>query len=155
MRANNVVAIIPEDHQNDLVAALHSRSAGHVARVIRRDRGDVLAQLARAGVDTLNVPEAIVTADRILMVAAAHRSPEIGWLLLRRGATSVWIVSPENGWTVMDDTAIDIAATASLPPRPVPPAHRSARTFRPSKQRRRSRHVPAEPSSRSNRTSRS
>gem|GEM_PF-2835792 len=114
-----------------------------------------MAQVARAGVDTANVPAAIGTASRILIVAAAHRSPEIGWLLLQRGAISVWIVSSEGAWSAMDDTAIDIAAVSGLPPMPIPLAHRSARTFRAAKHRRRSRHVPAEPSARSKESSQS
>lgn len=150
MRAETVVAIIQPELQNDLVAALHARNVGHIAKVIREDRGNLMAQIGRVSLDTTNAPESLATAQRILIVSAAYRSPELGWLLLQRGATSVWIVSPGGEWSQMGDMPLEIAATADLAPRPIPPAHRSSRTFRPSKHRRRSRHVPAEPSPRSN-----
>jgi len=144
MRPETVIAIVDPDLQNDLVATLHARNAGHLARVVRGDRGDVAAQIGRVGIDPERMPKTLAAADRVLIVTAAHRSAEIGWLLLQRGATSVWIVSPDQEWTVLDDMTINIAASAELPPAPVPPVHRSGRTFRPSKHRRRSRHVPAE-----------
>lgn len=144
MRVETVIAIVDPELQNDLVATLHARNAGHLARIVRGERGDVAAQFRRVGIDSERLPATLAQADRALIVTAAHRSAEIGWLLLQRGATSVWIVSPDQEWTVLDDMTIAIAASAELPPRPVPPAHRSGRTFRPSKHRRRSRHVPAD-----------
>ncbi len=144
MRAETVIAIVDPELQNDLVATLHARNAGHLARIVRGDRGDVAAQIGRVGIDPERLPATLAQSDRVLVVTAAHRSAEIGWLLLQRGATSVWIVSPDQEWTVLDDMTIEIAASAELPPRPVPPAHRSGRTFRPAVRRRRSRHIPAE-----------
>ncbi len=144
MRAETVVAIIDPNLQNDLVAALHGRNAGHLARVVRRDRGELTAQIERIGIDPRLSPESLGFADRVVIVTAAHRSSEIGWLLLQRGATSVWIVSPGQEWSALDDMPLEIAATPELPARQVPPAHRSSRTFRPSKHRRRPRHAPTE-----------
>lgn len=146
MRSNVVVAIIDPELQNDLVAGLHGRNLGHLARVLRQDRGDLIAQITRAGVDTSNVPDSLDRADRVLLVNAAGRSAEVAWFLLQRGATTVWIVNPDAHWTEVDDMPVEIAATPELPPRAVTPAYRSGRTFRPSKHRRRSRRIPPEAS---------
>lgn len=155
MRTDTVTAIIAPDLQNDLVAALHARNVGHLARVLRPDRGPLLDQLGRAGIEIAKAPSSLADAERVLVVTAAHLAPEIGWLLLQRGATSVWIVSPDGSWRPMDDMPIEIAATAALPPRSIPPAHRSERTFRQPKHRRRSRYVPDNRSPRSDRSSES
>lgn len=136
MQRESAIAIIPEDIQNDTVSALHAAGVGHLARVIRKERSDIREQLARAGINHTNAPEALADAQRVIIVNAAHRSQEVACLLLQRGATSSWIVTVDAGWQPVDDEAIEIAATRDLPPRPVPP-HRSSRTFRRTRVRRR------------------
>lgn len=146
MHAESVIAVITEEIQNDVVAALHADGLGHLTRVIRRERGDIVDQLGRAGIETTGAPDTLPGADRVVLVAPAPRSLETACLALQRGAVSAWIISAEDGWQPVDDEAIAIAAARGLPPRPLGPAHRSSRTFRKQNIRRRPRrgvHTPA------------
>ncbi|HYH12412.1 MAG TPA: hypothetical protein VD789_08680 [Thermomicrobiales bacterium] len=136
---SSAIAVITEDTQNDVIAALHAAGVGHLTRVIRRERGIIADQLKRAGVDTGDLPATLPDADRVVLVTPAPRALETACLVLQRGATSAWTVTPEAGWEVVDDQAIEIAATRDLPARPVPPVHRSGRTFRKPNIRRRPR----------------
>jgi hypothetical protein len=142
----SVIAVITEEIQNDVIAALHTAGVGHLTRVIRRERGDIPGQLTRAGVDTDNLPPTLPTADRIVMVTPAPLALETACLVLQRGAISAWTLTPDDGWQAIDDKAIEIAATRELPARPVAPAHRSARTFRKPNIRRRPRRGVSAPS---------
>lgn len=137
MVTDSVIATISEDVQSDIVAALHSIGLGHRTRVMRRQVGSILDQLERAGIAGTQAPASLPDAERVVVVNAAHRSQEIACLLLQRGATSSWTFSAVAGWQPIDDEAIEIAATSELPPRPVLPPHRSSRTFRQTKIRRR------------------
>jgi hypothetical protein len=145
---SSVVAVITEEIQNDVIAALHAAGVGHLARVIRRARGPIAEQLERAGIDTASLPSTLTDADRVVLVTPAPRDLETACLMLQRGATSAW-TRADDGWRPVDDEAIAIAATRELPARPVGPAHRSGRTFRQQHLRRRPRRgitTPASPS---------
>jgi hypothetical protein len=139
----SAVAVITEDIQNDVIAALHAAGVGHLTRVIRRERGDIAAQLDRAGIDTDHLPGAIPGADRVVLVTPDARNLETACIMLQRGAISAWTLTPGEGWRAVDDRAIEIAATRELPARPIAPAHISGRTFRRRDLRRRSRRNPA------------
>jgi len=136
----SAIAVITEQTQNDVIAALHAAGVGHLTRVIRQERGRIVDQLRRAGVDTSRIPTPVVEADRVVLVTPAPRAIETASLVLQRGATSAWMVTAEAEWEAVDDRLIEIAATRELPARPVPPAHRSGRTFRKPNVRRRPRH---------------
>ena len=144
---SSVVAVITEETQNDVVAALHASGVGHLTRVIRQERGPISAQLQRAGIETSNLPDSIANAARAVLITPAPSSLETACLLLQRGATSAWTLTEEDGWKFVDDTALDIAATRELPARPLAPAHRSARTFRKQNIRRRPRRGISTPAS--------
>lgn len=139
MHAESVIAVITEEIQNDVIAALHADGLGHLTRVIRRERGDIADQLGRAGIASDDAPDALTEADRVVLITPAPRSIDTACLVLQRGAISAWTMSPHDGWHPVDDEAIEIAATRELPPRPVAPAHRSSRTFRKQNIRRRPR----------------
>ena len=141
----SVVAVITEDIQNDVIAAFHAAGVGHLTRVIRRERGEIAGQLARAGVNTEALPRTLPDADRVVLVTPATSALETACLALQRGATSAWTLTTDEGWEAIDDKAIEIAAMRGLPPRPVAPAHRSARTFRKPNIRRRPRHGVSSP----------
>ncbi|HEV2128496.1 MAG TPA: hypothetical protein VGR22_07755, partial [Thermomicrobiales bacterium] len=126
----SVVAVITEETQNDIVAALHAARVGHLTRVIRRERGAIAAQLGRAGIDTAELPAAIDAADRTVLISPASHALETACLVLQRGAVSAWTLTNDDGWQPIDDKAIEITATRGFPARPVAPAHRSGRTFR-------------------------
>jgi hypothetical protein len=140
-------AVIAEEIQNDVVAALHAAGVGHLTRVIRRERGAIDTQLERAGVPTGETPDSLVHADRVILVTPAPNALDIACLVLQRGAVSAWTLTPDDGWQAIDDKAIEIAATRELPPRPVAPAHRSGRTFRKPNVRRRPRRGVVTPAS--------
>ena len=135
----SVVAVITEETQNDIIAALHAAGVGHLTRVIRRERGEIAAQLDRAGVATEDLPAGVDAADRTVLVSPAPNSLQTACLVLQRGAVSAWTITQDEGWQAIDDKAIEIAATPELPARPVAPVHRSGRTFRKPNVRRRPR----------------
>lgn len=135
----SAIAVISEETQNDVIAALHAAGVGHLTRVIRRERGSIVDQLRRAGVDTDALPATLPDAERVVLVTPAPRALETACIALQRGAASAWTMTPEEGWEVVDDRAIEIAATPELPARPVPPVHPSGRTFRKQNIRRRPR----------------
>lgn len=145
MRPATIVAICTPDDQNDLLAALHGRNAGHLVRVLRADRDDITAQVTRIGLDTALAPTTLAEADRAMVINAAHRATEIGWLLLQRGATSVWLVTGDGAWCAMDDMPLEVSPAAGLPPMPMPmptAQSRAERAFRPTRHRRRPRYAP-------------
>jgi hypothetical protein len=137
------VAIITEELQNDIVAALHAAGVGHLTRVIRRERGDITTQLRRAGIDAADLPPAIPGADRVVVVSPDAGNVQTACIMLQKGATSAWTLDPGDGWRTVDDETIEIAATRELPARPIAPAHVSGRTFRRRDLRRRHRRTPA------------
>ena len=139
----SAVAVITEEIQNDVVAALHAAGVGHLTRVIRRERGDIATQLRRAGVDVDLVPASVLEADRIVLVSPDARNLETACVMLQKGATSAWTLTPGDGWQAVDDETIEIAATRDLPARPPGPTHVSGRTFRRRDLRRRHRRTPA------------
>jgi hypothetical protein len=139
----SAVAVITEEIQNDVVAALHAAGVGHLTRVIRRERGDIATQLRRAGVDSDDVPPAVIEADRVVLVSPDARNLETACIMLQKGATSAWTLNTGDGWNVVDDETIEIAATRELPARPPAPVHVSGRTFRRRDLRRRTRRSPA------------
>jgi hypothetical protein len=144
------IAVITEEIQNDVIAALHAAGVGHLTRVIRRERGAIATQLERVGVGTDTLPASLIDADRVVIVTPDARSLDTACVMLQRGATSAWTHTGDDGWRVVDDEAIEIAATRDLPSRPIAPAHLSARTFRRRDIRRRTRRggvtPPARPS---------
>jgi hypothetical protein len=144
---SSVVAVITEEIQNDVIAALHAAGVGHLTRVIRRERGAIASQLDRAGIDPSDLPETLLDAERVVLITPAPRDLETACLMLQRGAVSAWTLA-DDGWLAVDDKAIEIAATRELPPRPVPPQHISGRTFRKPNLRRRRRHGVTTPASR-------
>lgn len=113
MIADVVVAVVTPDVLRDALPAIHRSGLGHTARVMRAARGDLRAQLRRAGVPVESGPERLASEDTLLMVAAAGRSPVAASLLLERGARHTWIVSPSGFWREIDDMVI-----------PPPPAQR-------------------------------
>jgi hypothetical protein len=127
---SSVVAVITDETQNEIVAALHAAGVGHLTRVIRRERGRIAGQLDRAGVDIDELPDAIATAERTVLVTPTVRPVDTACLVLQRGATSAWTLTSDEGWQAIDDKAIEIAATSGLPARPVPQPYRASRTFR-------------------------
>lgn len=139
----SAVAVITEETQNDVVAALHAAGVGHLTRVIRRERGDVATQLGRAGIHADHLPGAIRDANRVVLVSPDARNIETACIMLQRGATSAWTLTAEDGWRAVDDETIAIAATRELPARPAATAHVSERTFRRRELRRRHRRSPA------------
>ncbi len=139
----SAVAVITEDIQNDVVAALHVVGVGHLTRVIRRERGDIATQLRRAGIDPDLVPDCVLDADRVVLVSPDARNLETACVMLQKGATSAWTLNPGDGWHAVDDETIEIAATRELPARPPAPTHVSGRTFRRRDLRRRHRRSPA------------
>lgn len=139
----SAVAVITEEIQNDVVAALHAAGVGHLTRVIRRERGDIATQLRRAGVDVDLVPASVLEADRIVLVSPDARNLETACVMLQKGATNAWTLNPGDGWQAVDDETIEIAATRDLPARPPAPTHVSGRTFRRRDLRRRHRRTPA------------
>lgn len=140
---SSAVAVITEEIQNDVVAALHAAGVGHLTRVIRRERGEIATQLRRAGIDADSIPAAVRDADRVVLVTPDARNLETACTMLQRGATSAWTLTPGDGWHVVDDETIEIAATRDLPARPPIPTHVSGRTFRRRDLRRRHRRSPA------------
>jgi hypothetical protein len=140
---SSAVAVITEEIQNDVVAALHAAGVGHLTRVIRRERGDIATQLGRAGIDASQLPHTILDADRVVLVSPDTRNLETACVMLQKGATSAWTLDPGDGWHAVDDETIEIAATRELPARPPAPTHVSGRTFRRRDLRRRNRRSPA------------
>ncbi len=106
MIAEVVVAAVTADVLRDALPAIHRSGLGHTARVMRAERGDLRAQLRRAGVPVESGPERLANEDTLLMVAAAGRSPVAASLLLERGARHTWIVSPSGYWREVDDMVI-------------------------------------------------
>jgi len=127
MIADVVVAAVTPDVLRDALPAIHRNGLGHTARVIRAVRGDLRAQLRRAGVPVESGPARLANEDTLLMVAAAGRSPVAASLLLERGARATWIVSPSGYWREVDDLVIppQPAQRPSVPsavPGPLPAA---------------------------------
>jgi hypothetical protein len=137
-----MIAAIPEECLSNVLSALHAAGVGHLARILCADRTSVAEQLNRLGIVTDRAPSALIQADRVLVVTAADRSAGVACLALQRGASSSYTFSAATGWHPVDDTAVEIAATRELTPQPVLPAHRSARTFRQTRIRRRTHRRP-------------
>ena len=129
MIADVVVAAVTTDVLRDALPVIHRNGLGHTARVMRAERGDLRAQLRRAGVPVESGPERLTAEECLLLVAAAGRSPAAAALLLNRGARATWIVSPSGSWRQVDDMVStsgpadqadipSIAPADALPPDP-------------------------------------
>ncbi|MGC4192945.1 MAG: hypothetical protein QM589_17505 [Thermomicrobiales bacterium] len=116
MLADAVVAVVDDDHLPAILPLIHRNGLGHVARVMKRERGDLRTQLRRAGVPVEQSPAALDAAGRILLVTAAARSQPTAELLLRNHAIAVWIVTRQGFWRDIDDRAHLIAPTPDLAP---------------------------------------
>jgi hypothetical protein len=126
MIADVVVAAVTPDVLREALPAIHRSGLGHTARVMRAERGDLRAQLRRAGVPVESGPERLASEELLLMVAAAGRSPVAASLLLDRGARATWIVSPSGYWRQVDDVVVpsrpeDRPTIPSVVPGAVPP----------------------------------
>jgi hypothetical protein len=106
MIADVVVAAMTPDVLRDALPAIHRSGLGHTARVMRAERGDLRAQLRRAGVPVESGPARLAAEELVLMVAAAGRSPAAATLLLGSGAQATWIVSPSGFWRQIDDAVL-------------------------------------------------
>src|SRR5687767_3748614 len=83
---SSAVAVITEEIQNDVVAALHAAGVGHLTRVIRHERGDIATQLGRAGIDADRLPDTILDAERVVLVSPDARNLETACIMLQKGA---------------------------------------------------------------------
>ena len=125
MIADVVVAAVSGDVLREALPAIHRDGLGHTARVMRSERGDLRAQLRRAGIPVESGPERLAAEDLLLTVAAAGRSPGAARLLLGAGARATWIVSPSGAWRQVDDqmlSSISGLAPHMVDPIPTPPA---------------------------------
>ncbi|CAN0449537.1 unnamed protein product, partial [Phaeothamnion confervicola] len=84
--ADAVVAIVDDDRLPAILPVIHRNGLGHIARVMKRERGDLRTQLRRAGIPVEQAPDALDAAGRILLVTAAARSQPTADLLLRHHA---------------------------------------------------------------------
>ena len=103
MIADVVVAAMAPDGLGEALAAIHRAGLGHTARVMRAVRGDPVGQLRRAGIPVESGPARLAEEECLLTVGAAARSEFAAPLLLRHGASAVWIVSPGGRWREIDD----------------------------------------------------
>lgn len=117
MIADVVVAAVSGDVLREALPAIHRDGLGHTARVMRAARGDLKAQLRRAGIPVESGPERLAAEELLLTVAAAGRSPVAARLLLGAGARATWIVSPSGSWRQVDDEIL--SSSAGLIPREV------------------------------------
>ncbi|MDQ4099600.1 MAG: hypothetical protein M3121_03765 [Chloroflexota bacterium] len=122
MIADVVVAAVSGDVLREALPAIHRDGLGHTARVMRAERGDLRAQLRRAGIPVESGPERLAAEDLLLTVAAAGRSPVAARLLLGAGARATWIVSPSGAWRQVDDEMLSsISGLAPHVVGPIPP----------------------------------
>lgn len=121
MIANVVVATLDESALVDVLPTIHRAGLGHVARVLRPERGPLRAQLTRAGIPTGHALGTIEDAPLLLVIAAAARAPMAASLVLCNAASRCWIVSPDGRWTEHDDAII----VAPAPMTVAAPAERS------------------------------
>lgn len=114
MLTDAVVAVVNDDRLPDILPIVHRNGLGHLARVIRRERGDLRTQLRRAGIPVEQAPNALDDARCILLVTAAARSQTTAELLLRHHAIATWIVTRQGYWRDIDDRAELIVASPDL-----------------------------------------
>jgi len=114
MLADAVVAVVDDDRLSAILPLIHRTGLGHIARVMKRERGDLRTQLRRAGIPAEQAPEALDGAGRILLVTAAARSQATADLLLRNHAIAAWIVTKQGFWRDVDDRAELVAASPDL-----------------------------------------
>ena len=114
MLADAVVAIVDDDRLPAILPLIHRNGLGHIARVMKRERGDLRTQLRRAGIPVEQAPPSLDAAGRVLLVTAAARSQMTASLLLRNHAIAAWIVTKQGFWRDVDDRADLIAATPDL-----------------------------------------
>ncbi len=117
MIADVVVAAMTPDALAEALPAVHHAGLGHTARLMRAERGDPRGQLRRAGIPVESGPARLASEGCLLTVAAAARSQAAAALLLRHGASAVWIVSPAGFWRNVDD---GLAVAAHRTAEPVP-----------------------------------
>ncbi|MGB3328417.1 MAG: hypothetical protein WBA46_05630, partial [Thermomicrobiales bacterium] len=82
MLADAVVAVVDDDRLPAILPIVHRQGLGHIARVMRRERGSLRTQLRRAGIPVEQSPDALEAADTILLITAAARSQPTADLLL-------------------------------------------------------------------------
>lgn len=88
-----VVALFTRDALPRGLAALHGTGRGHLARVLDAGRGDLAAQLQRAGVPPeLGLPDLGPDAA-VVVVNATAQADAVGDLLLGAGAREVRVVA--------------------------------------------------------------
>lgn len=100
-----VVGTVPRARLSAVLTAIHRGGQGHHARVLDAARGNIVAQLRRAGVQTpLNLD--LSSKDQIVvLVHAPGRTAQAADLLQRAGVQSINVVS---------------RAAATTPAKPVP-----------------------------------
>ncbi|MGC4104776.1 MAG: hypothetical protein QM753_00285 [Thermomicrobiales bacterium] len=114
MLADAVVAIVDDDRLPAILAVIHRNGLGHIARVMKRERGDFRAQLRRASIPVEQAPDTLDDAGRILLVTAAARSQMTADLLLRNHAIAAWVITKQGFWRDIDDRTELVAATPDL-----------------------------------------
>lgn len=113
-----VVAILDKRTLTDILPIVHTHGLGHVARVLTIERGDLRGQLKRMGVPAEGAPELVSEAATLLVLSASARSPAAAGLVLRAGASQVWIVSRHGEWKAFDDTVTPVSPVPPAPARP-------------------------------------
>lgn len=116
MLSDAVVAVVDADRLLTILPIIHGNGLGHVARVMRRERGDLRTQLRRAGIPVEQSPETLGAATSILLVTAAARSQATADLLIRNHAIAAWVVTKQGFWRDVDDRAELVAPTPDLVP---------------------------------------
>jgi rhodanese-related sulfurtransferase len=114
MLPDAVVTVVPNGKLSALLSAIHGAGMGYLTRVATLERGDLLPQLQRAGIPISQAPS-LADVEQVLFVNAGGRSISTATLLLKHGATRVWIVNSFGAWTVVDDVIVADSRIAAEP----------------------------------------
>ena len=99
-RGDSVVAVFERDRLNNGLAVLHRERYGPNTRVLDGARGDLLAQLSRAGVDASLDLRGLTIDTALVLVNAPGRAVPVAALLSDAGAREVHVLGasqPERG----------------------------------------------------------
>ncbi len=118
MIQDSVVALIPEDRIGEVLPVIHRSGYGHVVRLVRAGKRPVLDQLQRAGVPIAQAPELIGGLPAVLVISAAARSPMASALVMRHGASRIWIVTAQGAWNEVEDSVLAQPNVHVMPPHP-------------------------------------
>jgi hypothetical protein len=88
--ADVVVAAVDRASLSAVLSAIHRSGYGHLTRVLDPERGDVTAQLRRAGIAVPVGFEFDGTQRVGVMISAAVRTPAAAALLRQLDASEVW-----------------------------------------------------------------